>query len=800
MALTDPLILPPDVLLLPARQLTAGERQRFGARLSDFALTRPPARPNSKIVSAAAATLLARFRTPTRVVDAVRAAGGAPTDDAERLLEEAFPVLAACYDAGLLVPAHSPAAREIQALFGRGDRIGPFEVVRSLRVLDDSEVYLARSDAGRPVVLKMLRPGRHSALALDLAHEAMILSGLRSKHTPRLVASGRHRRRQYLALSWCAGVPPEVAFGELRRSADRRRLLALAVKLLGAYQKLHAEGVLHGDIQPANLLIDAKGDVALLDFGSARRIRGRRPFPSRAGLAYYFEPELAAPLLERRRGPPTTLAGEQYALAALLYYLLTGAHYLDFQLEREPMLLQIIGDTPLPFSRRQAPPWPTVEAVLARALSKEPERRYASIATFRSALVRAGRSLPDSAPARAVSHGGSDFVARTLAEVDPSGALFRDGLGTAPSCSVWLGAAGVAYGLYRMASCRDDPRLLAQADLWLSKAEREAGRNEAFTGGEITPDVVGRVSMYHAPTGLYLVRALLANAVGDTELLRAAVERYVRAAESAEPPGLDLAFGRAGLLLGATILFEALPEGFESSEALLVAFAHLQLEAIWEELDAEGPMARGQAHPELGIAHGWGGILYSALRWGAASGEAPDRGLPARLAELAALGEEVGRGMRWRSSIPGVETMPGMDYVPGWCNGSAGLVHLWTAAATRYPREGFHDLAVRAGWNAWETTDGLIDLCCGATGRAYALLNLYRHTGDAAWLTRARSLHDGLVSGLARKRAAPSHPLSLYKGKTGLTLLSVDLDRPESAAMPLFESEGWPARARRLDG
>jgi len=805
MALTDPLILPPDVLLVPARRLTAGQRRQFGARLQDFALTRPQARANSKIVSPETAELLARFRTATRVVDAISAQSRGR--DTEQMLEEAYPVLAECYDAGLLVPADSPAAREIRPLCERGDRIGDFEVIRAVRVIEDSEVYQGKGDDGLPVALKIIRPGRRAALARAFAREAEILAALNGRGTPRLLAHGKHRRRAFLALSWCAGVPPELAFGELRAgaSADRRRLLSLAGRVLGAYAGLHAQGVVHGDVQPDNLLIDAHGRVTLLDFGWARRLRSRAPSPDRAGLAYYFEPELAAALLARRRVPAASVAGEQYAVAAMLYYLLTGGHHLEFQLEREAMLRQIVSQAPLPFSRRQVAPWPAVEAVLARALSQNPADRYASVPSFRTALARSARVAPPVTSAAAASRTATlntsgrarlDPVGDILGAIDPAGPQFQNGLSAGPTCSVWLGAAGIAYGLYRMALCQDDPGLLAHADLWLTRAERDAGRPEAFVGGEILPSVVGHTSPYHSKSGLYATRALLAGAVGDLDMVRAAVSRFVAFTQSTPPHGLDLAFGRAGLLLVATQLIEALPEGCEDSERALAAFGAGQLEELWRALDAAGPLSACHALPDLGVAHGWAGMLCGTLRWCAATGNAPPARLQDRLLELAGLAEDVGRGLRWRAAIPGAPVPPAREYVPGWCNGSAGFIHLWTSAGALYPRGGFHELAVRAGWNAWETTDGLADLCCGATGRSYALLNLYRHTGDAAWLDRARTLHDRLLTGLAARRAGPGHPLSLYKGEMGLALLTVDLHRPESDAMPFFESEGWPRRGQ----
>ena len=64
------------------------------------------------------------------------------------------------------------------------------------------------------------------------------------------------------------------------------------------------------------------------------------------------------------------MAGEQYSLAALLYLLITSDHYLDFRLERDEMVRQVVTEPPLPFAKRGIAPWPDVEAILGRALAE----------------------------------------------------------------------------------------------------------------------------------------------------------------------------------------------------------------------------------------------------------------------------------------------------------------------------------------------------------------------------------------------------------------------------------------------
>jgi hypothetical protein len=131
--------------------------------------------------------------------------------------------------------------------------------------------------------------------------------------------------------------------------------------------------------------------------------------------------------------------------------------------------------------------------------------------------------------------------------------------------------------------------------------------------------------------------------------------------------------------------------------------------------------------------------------------------------------------------------------MPGWCNGSAGFVHLFTLAHELSGEALYRRLAEGAAWHVWEAPDGNGSLCCGLAGRAYALLNFYRHAGGAGgsvWLARARELAEGAATDLAW---AVDSPDSLYRGELGPAVLAADLGRPEGAAMPFFEDEGWPA-------
>lgn len=89
-----------------------------------------------------------------------------------------------------------------------------------------------------------------------------------------------------------------------------------------------------------------------------------------------------------------------------------------------------------------------------------------------------------------------------------------------------------------------------------------------------------------------------------------------------------------------------------------------------------------------------------------------------------------------------------------------------------------------AAWNSWEQACSSPTLCCGSAGRAYALLNLYRHTGAGEWLGRARQL----ANHAAANASAGEREGALWNGDLGVAVLVADLESPEDSRMPFFEA------------
>ncbi|MDA0632717.1 hypothetical protein OUY22_04755, partial [Nonomuraea sp. MCN248] len=467
----------------------------------------------------------------------------------------------------------------------------------------------------------------------------------------------------------------------------------------------------------------------------------------------------------------------------LVYLMLTGAHTHAFSLHPEHMLRQVRDEPPLPFSAQGPARLPATERVLRRALSKDPDDRYPSLAGLLRSLRAAAASDRAAAPV-ARPGGGGKLLDRVLSRLDVPGPLFDAPL-EPPTASVTNGAAGFAYALLRIAQRRGDGHLLALADAWAVRAA--AAGEEAFVNESlgIVPALTGGASLYHQVSGVHCVRALIARARGDAGSRDAALEAFLRAA-SAPCPELDVAFGRSGLLLGCATLLEECA-GSPLDGGLRSLGARLS-DSVRSELACAPPIAHGQRLRALGAAHGWAGCLFALLRWARASSTPLAGEVPGLLDQLGALAHPAGRGLLWPFRAGGPRPDPLMG--ASWCNGGTGLVPLWWLARTLTGEPRYEEWARGAAWAACEAPlPGPADLCCGLAGRAYALLGQHAMTGDALWLARAETL---AAHAATRVLEAAQRPDSLHKGEIGVALLIGELDTPHAARMPFYEGEGSP--------
>jgi serine/threonine-protein kinase len=733
---TDPFVLRGDVLLIPCAELSEDTRSRFAYDEGDVTLSQRHGRGFAQVIDRNTAALLELFRRPRTIVDAVLESSRALGQDAEAWFEALLPHIGNFVDSRVLVPAGDE--NEIRPQFDSGTSFAGYEIVRCASLVEDSEVYELRGGAG-PAALKIARADTPHLRRL-FGNEAAILCRLDGAGiAPRLLESGRHGGRPYLIVEWIPGVDSAIAAAQ--RRGDRPSMAALCASIAAAYAALHERGVLHADVHARNVLVDGSS-VKLVDFGYAR-VLGRPPRLRRAGIPELHEPELVE-ALRRGRSVPASPAGEQYALAALLYSLITDAGYLDFHYGQEELARQIVTERPRPFAAHGMAPWPEVERILFRALEKTPSRRHASVAAMarRLAAVRGARR----SRMASVSAEAHAFLEGTLQALGPGGETYA---ARYPTASVAEGCAGAAAGLLRIAEVRGDTALLALAEVWQSRAA-------ALIGSEENDDAAGA---YYGLPGVHAAGAMIAAAANDASAAQEAVAAFVDAA-TRPCAEVDVMYGCLGNVLAAAPLLDA---GTPGTAEPLRTFGGETLRAVWRELDGLPAIDEGTA----GAAHGWAGYLYATMRWCAASGDP----LPPRLADR----------LDQLASLEMTQTLDGSG--ASWCNGSAG--HLFTFLLAHRLTGGSEWLrhAESAAWSSWTQPRGAASLCCGTAGRAYALLALYAHGGDRAWLGRACELANHAA---AAARETSQRTNALWKGELGAAVLIADLASPENARMPFF--------------
>ena len=176
-----------------------------------------------------------------------------------------------------------------------------------------------------------------------------------------------------------------------RTTLSAREIKALACDLSAALDALHQQGIVHGDVKPANVLLLADGRAVLMDFGSARRLGDTEAADSPAGSPDYMAPEVLA-------GQPPTAASDLYSLGTLLYEAAVGAPQLAGHGGAVTASLRQRESGPDP--RRQRPDLPPdMTALIRQLVARLPRERPASARELSRALL-AGDTSSLLAPGR----------------------------------------------------------------------------------------------------------------------------------------------------------------------------------------------------------------------------------------------------------------------------------------------------------------------------------------------------------------------------------------------------------------
>jgi serine/threonine-protein kinase len=295
-----------------------------------------------------------------------------------------------------------------------GDLVGPYELVSLLGTGGMAEVWLARRADGafkRDVALKLpLLTRRRSDLEQRFAHERDILASLEHPNIARFYDAGVDAEGlPYLSMEYVNG---QALMTWCRRKAlgiDERLMLFLQV--LDAVKYAHEKHIIHRDLKPSNIFVTESGQVRLLDFGVAKMLQddGDETQLSRI-YGQPLTPDYASP--ESLGDTPVDSRSDVYSLGVILYELLTGTR--PYRLSSHASLAGLrdavtTADVKKPstqlttqesLSRAASPDRLArklrgdLDALVLKALAKEPSERYDSAASMGEDLKRYLRREP----------------------------------------------------------------------------------------------------------------------------------------------------------------------------------------------------------------------------------------------------------------------------------------------------------------------------------------------------------------------------------------------------------------------
>jgi serine/threonine-protein kinase len=489
---------------------------------------------------------------------------------------------------------------------------GDFGVVRLIASGGMGAVFEVRHRAtGARYALKtILRPGDEKARA-RFRREAELLA--RCDHHPGIVKAhslGETPDGQlYIVLDLVSGESLDALLARERR-LPAARVAALGRVIAEALAHVHAQGIVHRDVKPSNILIDASGPH-LTDFGlsTAEDVERLTRTGQFLGTAFYVSPEQAA---HRAVGP----AADIFSLGAVLYHALSG----EVPLRADTHLAffsKLASDDPVEDVRSVFPGAPpALAAVLARALAKDPERRYASALDLARDLERfeRGGSTHASTEADAVRrrHAARRLGALALAaaSVAVAGSLLWRSRGTRARLAAAESELALGEGAWREAT-PGPPGAKAR-----SLALEHAGNALAAIGSEASPDVAST-----RERALVLVSeassALATQEIESGEPARAVSTLRAGAALGPLPARARLVLARA--LLAAHDARAAADEAAASAAALPENRRAEVLELEGDAALESGDPARAQGAFSRALALRPGTIELLAKRGGAAA-------------------------------------------------------------------------------------------------------------------------------------------------------------------------------------
>jgi serine/threonine protein kinase len=268
----------------------------------------------------------------------------------------------------------------------QGDRLQlpDYEILEELGRGNMGIIYKARqTKLNRVVAIKMILAGS-SADQKQLRRFQTEAEAVGKVHHPNIVqiySMGEHEGMPYLVMEYVDGGSLDK---KLRgRTLPPKQAAMLIQRLARAIQAAHDHGIIHRDLKPGNILLSAKGNPKITDFGLAKRLDEELSHTATGtilGTPSYMSPEQA-----RANKLPVSAATDVYGLGAIMYELLTGRPPFRAETFLDTML-QVVSMPPVPPSKINPRVPVMLEAICLKCLMKDPTDRYLTASALADAL------------------------------------------------------------------------------------------------------------------------------------------------------------------------------------------------------------------------------------------------------------------------------------------------------------------------------------------------------------------------------------------------------------------------------
>ena len=358
--------------------------------------------------------------------------------------------------------------------------LGRYRIVARLAQGGMGVVYLARAEGAagfaKAVVVKRVLADHtgDARMARLFVREAKILSNMQHPNIVGVIDFGEEDGAHILVLEYVRAYQLGLWLAyrqELFQAGKGERLpiegvVHIMIKVLDALEYTHGltlpDGspleIVHADISPANILVDTDGQVKLVDFGIAR-MKGEKTqttdSKSIRGKFSYLP-------IEALDGSPPTPMTDVYACGVTLYELLAGENPFTGTDETRT-LARVISHEPPPLSQVRPGVSPELEAIVARAMSKDRAKRFASAKDFARELRRV-QKVPEDEAARALS---------TMAKSDYAAIPVRAGASLSELEEAWRNpsSAGIPASEPRLRAAHGSPLAIGEAPTQLRSAD-----------------------------------------------------------------------------------------------------------------------------------------------------------------------------------------------------------------------------------------------------------------------------------------------------------------------------------------